>query len=50
VSDQGPFQFFVQVRAKDKAENVGAATWNDRITVDLSRPQADLLDPKPVSK
>ncbi|MBX7106733.1 MAG: hypothetical protein K1X57_21845 [Gemmataceae bacterium] len=50
VSDQGPFQFFVQVRAKDKAENVGASTWNDRITVDLSRPQADLLEPKPASK
>lgn len=50
ISDQGPFQFFVQVRAVDKAGNIGSATGNDQITVDLNRPKADLLDPIPLKK
>lgn len=50
ISDQGPFQFFIQVRAVDKAGNIGSATGNDQITVDLNRPKADLLDPVPIKK
>ena len=50
ISDQGPFQFYVQVRAADKAGNVGIATGPDRITVDLNRPRAILDDPLPLKK
>jgi len=50
ISDQGPFQFFIQIRAVDKAGNIGSATGNDQITVDLNRPKADLLDPVPLKK
>src|SRR5207247_1370871 len=48
ISDQGPFQFYVQVRAADKAGNVGAATHPELMTVDLNRPTADFLDPVPI--
>lgn len=50
ITDQGPFQFYVQARTVDKAGNIGAATGNDLITVDLNRPKADLLDPVPLDK
>lgn len=50
ISDQGPFQFYIQVRAADRAGNIGSATGNDQITVDLNRPKADLLDPVPIKK
>jgi hypothetical protein len=50
ITDQGPFQFYVQVRAVDKAGNTGTATGNELITVDLNRPKADLLDPVPLDR
>ncbi len=50
ISDQGPFQFYIQVRAADKAGNVASATHQELMTVDLNRPTADLLDPVPIKK
>jgi hypothetical protein len=50
ISDQGPFQFYVQVRAADKAGNVGSAIHAELMTVDLNRPTADFLDPVPIKK
>jgi len=50
ITDQGPFQFYVQVRAVDRAGNIGTATGNELITVDLNRPKADLLDPVPLDR
>ena len=48
ITDQGPFQFYVQARVADKAGNTSVATSQDRITVDLSRPKAELQIPVPV--
>lgn len=50
ISEQGPFQFYVQARAADKAGNVASATHPEVMTVDLSRPTADLLDPVPIKR
>jgi hypothetical protein len=50
ISDQGPFQFYIQARAADKAGNVGIATHSEMLTVDLKRPNAELLDPVPIKK
>lgn len=50
VTDQGPFQFFVQIRATDRAGNIGSETWKDQVTVDLNRPKGELLDPVPLEK
>lgn len=50
VPDAGPFQFYIQARATDKATNVGSATHPQLITVDLNRPRADLLDVLPLNK
>lgn len=50
ISDQGPFQFYVQARAVDRAGNIGAATHPELITVDLNRPKAEMIDIVPLDK
>ncbi|MFL5327950.1 MAG: hypothetical protein ACJ8C4_03475 [Gemmataceae bacterium] len=47
VPDSGPFQFYVQARAVDKAGNATTSISNDRITVDLNRPKAEFDVPTP---
>jgi hypothetical protein len=47
VGDQGPFQFWVRAKAVDKAGNEAADVSKEQITVDLSRPRVDILDPEP---
>ena len=42
--------FFVQARAVDKAGNIGSATGEKQITVDLNHPRADFMDPVPIKK
>jgi hypothetical protein len=42
-----PFQFWVRAKAVDKAGNEGADVSKEQITVDLSRPRVDILDPEP---
>ena len=37
-----PFQFYVRVEARDKANNVGKAESVDRIKVDLNQPKASI--------
>ena len=47
MPDGLPYQFYLRVEAVDLAGNVGEATTNDKVKVDLSLPKANILQIEP---